>query len=243
MILKRLVRRTLRRIGWDIIKFSPARHTDARISKLIQHYEIDLVLDCGANDGQYGCYLREIGYAGRIVSFEPLAGAFSKLKMIAAHDRNWEVRRCALGGECGQIPINVSENSQCSSILPMLPGHTDALPTSQYIGKEIVPMNRLDDEFQKIRNAANRIMLKIDTQGYEMQILNAGALTLQTATLVQVEMSLIELYEGAPTFSQLNQFMTDQGFTLASIEPVFTDPKSGSLLQVDGVYINSSAMS
>jgi FkbM family methyltransferase len=241
MSLKSTIRRLLRNQGWDLMRFLPARHPDARIRRLLELHAIDLVLDVGANVGQYGQSLRELGYTGRIVSFEPLSSAFSRLGEAAAEDPDWEARRCALGGETGEIEINIAGNSQSSSILDMLPEHTGALPSSRYVGKEKAPLRRLDDEFAAVRKGARRVMLKLDTQGYELHVLGGGVATLAAATLVEVEMSLVALYEGAPTFLELHQILTDRGFVMASIEPVFSDPATGRLLQVDGVYLRQDA--
>jgi FkbM family methyltransferase len=241
MKLKSTVRRWLRALGWDLLRFSPARHPDARLRRLLELHRIGLVLDVGANTGQFGDSLRELGYAGRMVSFEPLSAAFAKLEKAAGSDEAWEARRCALGAAAGEVEINVAGNSQSSSILDMLSEHTRALPSSKYVGKEKVPLRRLDDEFAAVRRGAEGVMLKLDTQGYELQVLAGGAATLAAATLVEVEMSLSPLYQGAPTFLELHQVLTGQGFVMASIEPVFADPASGKLLQVDGIYLRRPA--
>ena len=241
MSVKSIVRGLLRKLGWDLLRFSPARHPDARLRHLLGLHHIGLVLDVGANTGQYGHSLRELGYTERIVSFEPLSSAFAKLQTAAGRDEAWEARRCALGGEAGEIELNIAGNSQSSSVLDMLPEHTQALPSSRYVGKEKVPLRRLDDEFAAVRRDAGGVMLKLDTQGYELQVLAGGAATLAAAALVEVEMSLSPLYQGAPTFLELHQVLTGQGFVMASIEPVFADPATGKLLQVDGIYLRRPA--
>jgi FkbM family methyltransferase len=237
MNLKSTVRRFLRSWGWDLMRFSPNRHPDARMRWLLERHHIDLVLDVGANAGQYGVSLRNLGYAGRIVSFEPLSAAFAKLQAASQGDAVWESRRCALGAERGEAELNIAGNSQSSSILNMLSEHTEACPASRYVGKETVPLCRLDDEFAAVRRGAARVMLKLDTQGYELQVLTGGTATLDAAVLVSVEMSLTPLYEGAPSFLELHRLLIERGFVMAMIEPVFSDPATGRLLQVDGVYL------
>ena len=237
MSLKSIVRGLLRKSGWELKRFTPASNTDARLALLLNLHRIDLVLDVGANIGQYGHGLRELGHRGRIVSFEPLSSAFEALRSRASGDAAWEVRRCALGAASGEITINVAGNSQSSSILDMLPEHKSALPSSGYVGRESVPLRRLDDEFAQARRNARGVMLKLDTQGYELQVLSGGSETLRVATLVSIEMSLVPLYSGAPSFIDLHQMLVREGFDMASIEPVFSDPATGKLLQVDGVYL------
>lgn len=237
MNLKSTLRRLLRGTGWDLLRFIPASNADARLGWLLKRYGIDLVLDVGANTGQYGAGLRELGYCGRIVSFEPLSSAFEALRSRALGDADWEVRRCALGAGSGEITINIAGNSQSSSILDMLPEHASALPSSRYVGRESVPLRRLDDDFAEVRRGARVVMLKLDTQGYELQVPSGGGDTLRAATLVSLEMSLVPLYSGAPSFLDLHRMLDREGFDMASIEPVFSDPTTGKLLQVDGVYL------
>ena len=121
-------------MGWDIVQYRPATHPLARRARLLKDYRIDLVLDVGANTGQYARQLRELGYKGRIVSFEPLSSAVAELRRAAAYDANWQVRNHACGAENGKREIRVAANSQSSSFLPMKAEHLDAFPDSCYIG-------------------------------------------------------------------------------------------------------------
>ena len=75
------------------------------------------MLDVGAHVGQYGRFLRNIGYTGHIVSFEPVLANFARLERASAGDPKWTVRRLALGHEEGTIPINVANVTQFSSFL------------------------------------------------------------------------------------------------------------------------------
>ena len=87
----------------------------------LQKFEINLILDVGANQGQFASEIRQCGYAGRIVSFEPLSKAHDKLIQASDGDTKWEVYpRCALGDHNGEVEINIAGNSESSSILPML---------------------------------------------------------------------------------------------------------------------------
>ncbi|WP_156669931.1 MULTISPECIES: FkbM family methyltransferase, partial [unclassified Mycobacterium] len=107
--------------------------------------QVTVVLDVGANSGQYAQGIREAGYAGRIVSLEPLSTPFSVLERSAALDPAWDCRQCALGDRDDTVPMNVAGNAgQSSSLLPMLKAHRDALPSANYIGTEEVALRRLD---------------------------------------------------------------------------------------------------
>src|SRR5262249_4712879 len=130
--------------------------------------------DVGAAKGGYGTQLRLFGYAGRIVSFEPLDSAFSQLSAAIAGDATWTARQSALGAEAGESVINIASNSDSSSLLPMGSAHTDAEPSVGIVGQQVVKVERLDDVIDEIARPEDRIFLKIDAQGFERQVL-AGA--------------------------------------------------------------------
>src|ERR1700684_2872446 len=100
-----LIRRTLRRHGVDVRPATP------NLRDFIEDRKIDLVLDVGANVGQFGTSLRNRGYRGKIISFEPLESEYKKLAVVAASDGNWEAHQFALGAASGDATINVSDNS------------------------------------------------------------------------------------------------------------------------------------
>ena len=119
-----LIKRIGRVFGVDLRKYSPESSDDARMMRMLSYHNIDLVFDVGANIGQYAEYLRYLGYSGRIVSFEPLSSAYSRLITTAKKDSLWEVAPCAaLGSRDGEIKINVAGNSVSSSALPMFDSH------------------------------------------------------------------------------------------------------------------------
>src|SRR5688500_7552885 len=103
-----------------------------------------MVVDVGANTGQYGRQVRAAGYTGLIISFEPLPEAFAKLQNSARSDPAWECRRMALGDIDSEIPLQVSADSVSSSILPTLEQLVDAEPTAAQVGSLKVPIRRLD---------------------------------------------------------------------------------------------------
>jgi FkbM family methyltransferase len=216
------------------------RKTSVYTSQKLRHHlllsqrHIDLVLDVGANTGQFARQCRAAGYKGEIISFEPSASAHASLLQFAAADPLWSVAdRMALGATNGEVEINIAANSYSSSILPMLDSHLSAAPASRYLHKEKVPLRRLDDV---LAPTDRRIFLKLDVQGYEPQVL-AGATELLSQTLaVQLEMSLVPLYEGEVLMPEICAGMTASGFELWDFEPSFRNPSSGRLLQVDGIF-------
>jgi FkbM family methyltransferase len=239
MSFKSGIRKAIRGMGFDLVRFSAQEHALVRRRLLLESLGIDLVLDVGANAGQYASGLRELGYEGRIVSFEPLPEAFARLQRAAASDGRWEVRPFALGAQEAQAPLHVAGNSYSSSLLEMLPGHLASAPDSAQVGTAQVEVRTLDALFPALRSGAQRTYLKLDTQGYEAAVLDGAAAALREIDTVQLEMSLAPLYRGEALFDALYSRLVGLGYAPIGFEPGFTDPATGRLLQVDGVFHRS----
>ena len=239
LTLKRQVRTICRRHGLDFQRY-PDCNSTARIVALLAKRGVTLVLDVGGNTGGFARTIREAGYRGRIVSFEPLSSAFAELSNYSARDRNWDVHHVALGAHEGNVTMNVAGNSSSSSVLPMLDRHASAAPTSCYVGTETVPLNTLDNILRKIApDQSAPIFLKIDVQGYESAVMDGAQELLHSDRLigVQLEVSFEHLYEGAPSWRELFDRMEALSLALTSIEPMFLDPVTGQILQADAVWL------
>jgi FkbM family methyltransferase len=203
-------------------------------------FEVDLVLDVGANAGQFAHEIRTLGFRGSIVSFEPLADAHRRLADAAAGDDAWRVHsRCAIGDRDGDVTINVAANSVSSSLLPMTDAHFSAATGSGYVGNETVPLFRLDAIAEPYLAAAQRPFLKIDTQGFEWQVLDGAARTLPRLRGVLCELSLVVLYEGQHLWREMIDRLESEGFTLWNLQPGFADPRNGRMLQIDAVFFRT----
>lgn len=230
------MRGALHRCGADIIRY-PGRHPGARRVHLLNHYGVTVVIDVGANDGGYARELREFGYRGRIVSFEPLGDVYHRLSEAASRDDHWVAIRSAVGDTTGRVVMNVAGNSTSSSVLPMLETHEKCAPSSEYVGTEDVPIVRLDDVWSDHTNASDVTFLKVDTQGFERQVLDGALQSLPYFMGIQLELSFVPLYEGAMLFPEAMERLTSTSFDLVSLEPGFSDPASGRMLQADGVFM------
>lgn len=240
MSTKTSIRGIFRSLGYDICGFVPISHPVARKKWILESKSIDTVLDVGANIGQYAKYLRsDVGYKGKIISFEPMSLAFSQLKLTSAGDPRWKLENYALGDSSSQQQINISENSHSSSILEMLPSLEKAAPDAKYLSKEPIQIRTLDSVFSDLCDPADKIFMKIDTQGFEEKVLKGAEASLPRIDAIQLELSLVPLYEGEMPFDHMCRLMSDSGFHLVAIEPAFYDPTSGQLMQVDGVFNRS----
>lgn len=203
---------------------------------LIKLHRIDTVIDVGASTGGYGRVMRSIGYKGNIISFEPIEKSYLKLKTYCSKDKKWKAYHYALGEHNGQAVIYISGNYDSSSILEMRESHIKSSPHSKVIGAENIEIRTLDSIFNEINEYSNNILLKVDTQGYEKQVLDGAMTSLPQIKGIQIEMSFEELYSGQMLYKDLNKFIEEQGYTLCLIEAGFCDPLTGKLLQSDLTY-------
>lgn len=201
----------------------------------------------------------EIGYRGSIVSFEPVGVAHAGLvqnqrKMHALGLQNparryldatheWIVaERTALGASCQEaVPINVSENLVGSSLLAMRPECVDHDASIRYARVEKVRMATLDSlwGFHVARFKAP--FLKMDVQGYEMEVLKGAIQSLDKVVGLQFECSLFELYVGETLWRDLIEFLQARDFVIMDILPGWRDKDTDQLLQVDVVMVRRGA--
>lgn len=209
-------RSVIRQRGWDLVK-TPTLHS------FLASREVDLVIDVGANDGGYGKHLRKWGYKGRVLSLEPTTQAFAALSDAARADALWQVRKVAAGAEPGNAVINVSRNSEFSSFRTASAAGYDFDPAIEIASTEsveIVPLDGLEIE-------ASRPFLKIDTQGFEEEILKGATNLLKRCAGVQLELPVEHLYEGVWAFEEAIAAMRRYGFSIAQMTP--TNPRHPDL--------------
>lgn len=210
--------------------------------RILAEHEVPLVIDGGASVGIFGYRLRTCGYRGWITSFEPLSDPFAELERRAAKDPRWDCRRLALGSrnvEAAQM--HIAANSVSSSLLPIGERHVAAAPRSAPAGHESVAVTTLDEIAPELPDDGAGAYLKLDLQGNELEALKGAEQLLARLAAVELEVSYVELYEGAPTPGQVIEHLADRGFECVGIFPGFTD-RSGRTLQGDAVFERSACM-
>ena len=208
------------------------------LGRFFQEHDFDVILDVGANRGQYASELREkFGYKNRIVSFEPMKKAFELLTQEMGDDSAWIGKNWALGSESGEQSINIAGNSASSSMLDILPAHTKAAPRSAYVDSETTKVCTLDEVLSEFVEPEQTTLLKVDTQGYEMEVLKGASNSLSKIAALQIELSLTPLYDGAPLFENVVAHVRTAGFVPYWFLPGFWNPASHQQLQMDGLFV------
>jgi len=236
--LKPSLKRLLVRLG---IHAGRHRNTLAGAREaILRGGDVDLVIDVGAHAGEYGTVLRSSGYMGRIASFEPVSRQFERLRKAAAGDAAWQCHNRAAGAKGGSACINVSGNDGfSSSLLEMGEAHEQAVDDSRYERTETIQIVRLDEELGNTNRSTPHVYMKVDTQGFEHEVLAGASGILEACGAVELELSLTTLYEGQLLIGEMIELMRRHGFQPTHLEPEFVDPHSGELLQVNGLFQSS----
>lgn len=238
--LERSIRRLANRFGIDIHRYRRGETLHGRLATMLEYHDVDLLLDVGANIGQFAQSIREAGYRGKIVSFEPLSEPRTQLLKASRSDPAWEIApAAAIGADEGEVEMRISDNSFSSSVLAVLPDHIRAAPDSVCVGVENVPMSRLDTASRDYLEIARAPFVKIDTQGYEGQVLDGATEVLNKAVGLQLELSFVPLYEGQPLVDAVIERLYDAGFHVWGFWPGIHDPQSGRMLQIDATLFRS----
>ena len=211
--MNKVIRAAYRRLG--IVHVGRRRVRD--LIDFIESRAIDTVIDVGANIGQFGESLRSGGYRGKIVSFEPTNSVFQILSKKAEADGNWEVHQCGLGAASGTATLHASKLSVFNSILELSEVaklHDNRMDVDH---TEDVPIFTLD---QVAEHTSGNIFLKVDTQGYERQVMEGGRKTISRTLGILMELPVIHTYQGEWQFHEGLKYMFELGFVPAQIQAV-----------------------
>jgi len=238
MAVRRAIKGLLRRAGVDARRLDPWASLAARRARLLDEGGYGLVLDVGANSGQYERELRAHGYRGEIVSFEPGRRAFELLERESAGDGRWSCRQLALGESSGRRSINIASNDGASSsFLTLTETHGSSAPSVTFEAREDVEVATLDNVASELLRDAAPAWLKLDVQGYELHVLTGAEATLPRIAALEVEVSLVELYRGQALFDEMLGFIRDAGFRTADVSPEFVHPQTGRMLQANVIVL------
>lgn len=231
-----MLNRALAKAGLRLIKYPPDP-LNCRLRQ-IERAGVDLLLDVGANEGQYARNMRRAGYRGEILSFEPNPAAFATLDAHCRADPKWTARNCAVGDAPGRLTLNISENSVSSSALPIGEVSLQAAPEARYVDRVEVDVIALAPIIAAY--AGRAMMLKIDVQGYEPKVLAGCGEYLGNIAVLEAEMAMAPTYRGQQTFEEVDAWIRDHGFRRVGFDYGFWNRQTGELLELDGIYARAN---
>tara|TARA_Y100000741_G_scaffold361926_1_gene346752 strand:+ start:2116 stop:2850 length:735 start_codon:yes stop_codon:yes gene_type:complete len=235
-LIKYIINSFLKIFNLQLNRITLSNDFNFHIVKTLDFNKIDIVIDIGANEGQFAKKIIEFGYQKKIISFEPIKSVHSMLLDNSKKYKNWIVYRYAFGKNTGYKNINISKNTVSSSILDIKKIHTDIEPNAKFLKKEKIKIITLNRYLKNKEFKNKKIFLKIDTQGYEKNILLGANRVLDNVSGIMLEASITKLYKGEESFLGIIKFLKKHGFSIWSIQRGFTNKKTGQVLQIDVIF-------
>ena len=196
----------------------------------LQRIRPDIVFDVGANQGQYGQWLRQERFRGQIISFEPDTDSYNGLVQVAKTDERWTCHHTAIGQHAGEVEMFVTGNASATSSL--LEPLKDGYATTKT--RRLVEVSRLDRYLEPAVQSKQRVWLKSDTQGYDLEVLRSAGELLRGVSCIQVECSVVVNYEGQPLIHEIIGFCNDYGFVLSDL--ILGMMFEGQLIECDLIF-------
>lgn len=238
------IRRLLNKTGYDVVRTRNQHNSlEEHITRVFAKYATDCVIDVGANAGQYGKFLRELGFQGWIVSFEPVAAVYHALARVAGNDDKWLCYNYALGEIKKKKEINVYKNTVFSSFLDTNSYSKNIWQSLDDASREMVEVITLDDIFPTIieKTSSQRFYLKLDTQGYDRNVLQGSITSLEHVYALQLELSLIHIYDNMVDPYHLLSELHDRQFLISGMYPVDRD-ENLAVIEYDCVLVRANSI-
>jgi FkbM family methyltransferase len=224
------IKNFLRRFGYDVRHYYPFWET------VVIPRNIKTVFDIGANNGEFSREALTHVPGARVYAFEPLADCFETLSARFKDISNLKAFQIALGDESGQTAIQRSSFHPSSSLRPMADLHKTLYPKTAGSRTETITIARLDDIAKDIE-IQEPLFLKLDVQGFEDKVIAGGRETFKRASLILIETSFVELYEGQPLFGDIHRMLSELGFSYHGAAAEHRNPKTGELLYQDSIFV------
>ena len=229
---KRIKKAIAREFGLYVTRNPYTLVYQEHLSRLLTTLDINCVLDVGSHHGEFAKQLRDIGYTKRIISFEPVTANYEILERQKANDSEWLCYRMALGAKKGTMPIRVFSGTTFNSFLEPTKYGRDRFPEKMHIERtEPVVIERLDNILDKLIEGIRdpKIFLKVDTQGYDLEVVRGLGTSTRRISALQIEMTLKPLYEDATnSFFESVAYLQGLGFRLSGMFPVDFDLTNGN---------------
>ncbi len=207
------------------------------LTQFLRSRQVDQVIDVGANIGQFSRELRDEGFTGQILSLEPISSVYAELATAARNDPAWATRRTAVGSAPGTATINISALTTFSSIRPASAFGKAFHEGVATVATEEVPVIRLDDLPELASDdRVRRTFIKIDTQGFEEEVLAGASRVLSLCAGMQMELPVDHLYDGVWSMETALRFMRERGLVPAQVRPVVFGEDGVSSIEFDFVF-------
>ncbi|MBI9044513.1 MAG: FkbM family methyltransferase [Anaerolineaceae bacterium] len=205
---------------------------------ILKNLDCKFVLDIGANRGQFSLVARECFPGAVIHAVEPLEEPVKIFRSIFKDDAHITLHQCAIGSQSEVKTIHVTKDDDSSSLLPIGETQVKLFPSTRE--KETRKVNvYILEELIDVDIIQQPSLMKIDVQGYELEILIGCQNILEKFNFLYIETSFVELYEGQALASEVIAFLERNGFLFKGVYNSYYD-ENGLAIQADCLFINST---
>jgi len=187
------------------------------------------IIDVGAFEGEWSRLAKCIWPTSHLFMIEPNLAGSAALAGVAK-ELGANVFGEVLGANNDQ-PIQFNVMGSGSSALPECSSVPRRVETRR--------LHRLDS---LLNNIEAPVLLKIDAQGYELEILKGAMGLLPTIEAILLEISLIEINKGAPLLHDVISFVKELGFVAYDILEIHRRPLDRALNQIDIIFVREQSM-
>jgi FkbM family methyltransferase len=193
----------------------------------------DRILDVGANRGQFSMIARILHADVPIEAFEPQPSEAAMYRQLLGDDPLITLHEVALGDQAGEADLHISRRRDSSSLLPIGDLQAKLFPSTEEVGTHRVKVVRLDDYAFRWQSS-QRMLLKLDVQGFELDVLRGSTDFLKQCAFVYAECSEMALYTGQALFPEVRSFLVEHGFRhVRSLNEQYAD---GQMIQADHLF-------
>jgi FkbM family methyltransferase len=238
--LKVKVIKYLNKKGLTIVPFDSR---EAQLEKVrynwLTNQNINSIIDVGASEGGFASKARELFRGAKIYSFEPIPSSYKTLTKKFKSDKNFKAFNIALGNTVGQLEFHLNEHIGASSFLKTSNLHVDAHPYTKNYSKIKVASDKMDNLVEASELTQN-VILKLDVQGYEIEVLKGAEGLLKHVKFIYSEVCFNKLYEEQPLFDEIINFLRERGYRIAGVENISQSLKNGMFLNADVFFARNS---
>lgn len=207
----------------------------AEHSSVLRSLSVDRIIDVGANRGQFSLACRVALPSVPIVAFEPIPMEAATYRKVHGGIQGIQLIESALGESNGTATLHLSKSADSSSLLPIGRRQTELFRNTVEVGTITVPVQRLDD-LSALWPQCSRQLLKLDVQGFELNVLRGAVETLRTCAYVYAECSEVALYDGQALRAEVASFLQREGFS--QMGRYNCQSHDGQLVQADYLFVN-----
>lgn len=244
-----LIKRLLGFVGFTVMRterydlLHELEHYKPTEDEMVDHlrrvfdvHRIDTVFDVGANDGAYAEMLRnKVRFAGTIHSFEPIPAQITTLREKARADPKWIIHACGLGAKAGTLPFHVMQSDVFSSFRKPSASQPDKYSDSNIVVQTVeVPVRTVAEVMREL--PASRVHLKMDTQGFDLEVFAGAAGVLQQIPSLQSELALRTVYDGAPDWREAMSTYERAGYSPSILRAISFDDAL-RCIEIDSVFV------